>query len=82
MYLARLKRFNPQLNFLITLTEARARERRLASLMSSLEGAGIEDRYTGSRGEQKTYWLCAVTRRRGVQEDFSNRLSSDDPTES
>ena len=75
MYLARLKRFNPQLNFLITLTEERARAQ-ATSLMSSLERAGIEDRCMGSRGEQKTCWLCAVTRRRGAQEDFSSRLST------
>jgi hypothetical protein len=63
MYLARLKRFGE-------------RELRLASLMSSLERAGIEDRCMGSRGEQKTCWLCAVIQRRGVQQDFSNRLST------
>jgi hypothetical protein len=53
MYLARLKRYDPQLHFVINLTEERARKQ-ASDLDSEISRGNTADRCTGSRGARRT----------------------------
>jgi hypothetical protein len=73
MYLTRLKRFNPQLSFLISSPKSE-RGRKPANWMPNLPGADVEERCTESLGAPKICWQCAGTLQPGGLADFNSRF--------
>jgi len=55
MYLARLKKYDPQLHFVITLTEERAMEH-AAAADKEIAAGNYRGRCMEFRGERKTCW--------------------------